>query len=244
MTDIQTTKVFTEFINFHKTDNRLAVFQGGTRSGKTYNIVLGWIILLTQEENKTLTVCRETMVSLKNTVYRDFIELLMKLDLFDIANLSKGEMTYMLGTNLIEFRNLDDDQKIRGAKRDYLYINEANEIPHSIFKQLMFRTKDKIVLDYNPSDEFHWIYDQVLTRQDCDFFQSTYLDNPFLPLEQVKEIERLKDIDPNYWRIYGLGERGMSEATIFKNWSLVDSVLDLTTLMLWLRLLLLMMIFT
>lgn len=193
-------------------------------SGKTYNIVLGWIILLTQQENKTLTVCRETMVSLKNTVYRDFMEILLTTGLFDINNLSKGEMTYKLGSNLIEFRNLDDDQKIRGAKRDYLYINEANEIPYPIFKQLMFRTKDKVVLDYNPSDEFHWIYDQVITRPDCVFNKSTYLDNPFLPIEQVKEIERLKDLDPNYWRVYGLGERGMSEATIFKNWELCDSV--------------------
>ena len=223
MTDIQTTKVFTEFMTFQQSNNRIGVFQGGTRSGKTYNIVLGWIILLTQQENKTLTVCRETMVSLKNTVYRDFMEILNNCGLFDINNLSKGEMTYMLGTNLIEFRNLDDDQKIRGAKRDYLYINEANEIPHPIFKQLMFRTKSKIVLDYNPSDEFHWIYDQVLTRDDCSFHKSTYVDNPFLPLEQVKEIERLKDLDPNYWRVYGLGERGMSEATIFKHWKLINT---------------------
>jgi phage terminase large subunit len=222
MTEVQTTRIFTEFMTFHKTDMRIGVFQGGTRSGKTYNIVLGWIILLTQKDDKTLTVCRETMVSLKNTVYRDFMEILYKLGLFDINNLSKGDMTYKLGTNLIEFRNLDDDQKIRGAKRDYLYINEANEIPHPIFKQLMFRTTEKIVLDYNPSDEFHWIYDDVLTRDDCKFHKSTYLDNPFLPLEQVKEIERLKEIDPNYWRVYGLGERGMSEASIYKNWELTN----------------------
>ena len=195
---IQTTKVFKQFI---ASDKRINVFQGGTRSGKTYNIVLAWIVKLHQEDNKILTVCRETMPSLKNTVFRDFIEILKKLDLFDINCLSKSDMTYQLGTNLIEFRNLDDDQKIRGAKRDYLYINEANEVPQPIFKQLLFRTTGKIVLDYNPSDEFHWIYDDVLTRDDCDFFKSTYLDNPFLPEEQVKEIERLKELDLNYWRI-------------------------------------------
>lgn len=224
MNTIQTTRVFAEFDKFCNSNNRIGVWQGGTRSGKTYNIVLGWINKLLHEENKVLTVCRETMVSLKNTVLRDFIDILMKTKQFDVANFSKGEMTYRLGTNLIEFRNLDDDQKIRGAKRDYLYINEANEIPSPIFKQLMFRTRDKVVLDYNPSDEFHWIYDEVLTREDCMFNKSTYLDNPFLPEEQVREIERLRDIDPNYWRVYGLGERGMSEATIFKNWNLCDDI--------------------
>lgn len=219
MSKVQTTKVFRQFMDSKK---RINVFQGGTRSGKTYNIVLAWIYKLSQENNKVLTVCRQTLPSLKNSVYRDFIEILFKMNIYEEKNLSKSEMTYKLGTNLIEFRNLDDDQKIRGAKRDYLYINEANEVSYPIWKQLTFRTKEKIVLDFNPSDEFHWIYDDVITRPDCDFFQSTYLDNPFLPIEQVKEIERLREIDPNYWRIYGLGERGMSEATIFKNWELTD----------------------
>ena len=219
MSLVQTTKVFTQFI---ESDKRINVFQGGTRSGKTYNIVTAWLYKLCQENNKVLTVCRETMPSLKNTVFRDFIEIMYKMGIYDPNNLSKGEMTYKLGTNLIEFRNLDDDQKVRGAKRDYLYINEANEISYPIWKQLLFRTKSKIVLDYNPSDEFHWIYDDVIPRDDCDFFKSTYLDNPFLPEEQVKEIERLKNIDPNYWRVYGLGERGMSEASIYSNWELTD----------------------
>jgi len=221
---IQTTKIYSEFTTFHDSPLRIGVWQGGTRSSKTYNIVLGWVLKLAKEDNQVLTVCRETMVSLKNTVYRDFMEILHKTGLYDEKNLSKGEMTYMLGTNLIEFRGLDDDQKVRGAKRDYLYINEANEIPFPIFKQLLFRTKKKIVLDYNPSEEFHWIYSDVLTRSDCAFHKSTYLDNPFLPDDQVNEIERLKDLDPNYWRVYGLGERGMSEATIFKNWELCDTI--------------------
>ena len=105
---------------FAQSNNRIGVWQGGTRSSKTYNIVLGWIILLSQQENMILTVCRETMVSIKNTVYRDFIEILDKVGLYDEKYHSKGDMTYMLGSNLIEFRGLDDDQKIRGAKRDYL----------------------------------------------------------------------------------------------------------------------------
>jgi len=174
------------------------------------------------ENNKTLTVCRETLPSLKNSVYLDFVEIMNKLGVYDPNKMRLGDMTYTLGTNTIQFRNLDDDQKVRGSKRDYLYINEANEVSYPIWKQLIFRTKELIVLDYNPSDEYHWIYDEVITRDDCDFFKSTYLDNPFLPEEQVKEIERLRELDPNYWRIYGLGERGMSEATIYKNWELTD----------------------
>ncbi|HET8575000.1 MAG TPA: phage terminase large subunit, partial [Candidatus Paceibacterota bacterium] len=80
----------------------------------------------------------------------------------------------------------------------------------------------QIFMDYNPSDEFHWIYDKVLTREDCTFIKSTYLDNPFLPAETIKEIEQLKKLDANYWKIYGLGERGISEATIYSHWQYCD----------------------
>jgi len=216
---IQTTRIFVQLENSNK---RIRVFQGGTRSSKTYNIVIWWINKLRNENNKVLTVCRETLPSLKNSVYLDFVEIMGKMGIYDPNKMRLGDMTYTLGTNIIQFRNLDDDQKVRGSKRDYLYINEANEVSYPIWKQLIFRTKEIAVLDYNPSDEYHWIYDEVLTRDDCDFFKSTYLDNPFLPEEQVKEIERLRELDPNYWRIYGLGERGMSEATIYKNWELTD----------------------
>ena len=211
----QTNKVFTEFNGSKK---RFRVFQGGTRSGKTYNLMFSWIVKLSKENNKTLSIARETMPSLKQTVFKDFEEIMKKLHLWNENNMRWTDMTYKYGSNTIEFRNLDDAQKVKGAKRNYLWLNEANEVPYAIFKQLIFRTSEIIVLDYNPSDEFHWIYDQVIPRDDCDYFESTYLDNPFLPEEQVLEIERLKELDPNYWRIYGLGQRGVSESTIFRNW--------------------------
>lgn len=202
--------------------NKITVMQGGTRSGKTYNIAIWNIINLLNQKDKVLTVARLTMPSLKNTVFRDYKEILSNMGLWNNENFNKTDMVYNLNGNIIEFRNLDDDQKVRGAKRNYLHINEANEIPREIFMQLMFRTTEKIIMDYNPSDEFHYIYDEVITRDDCDFLKTTYKDNPFLENELVAEIERLKEIDNNYWRIYGLGEKGVSEATIFTNWDLTS----------------------
>jgi phage terminase large subunit len=80
------------------------------------------------------------------------------------------------------------------------------------------RTSEEITLDYNPSDEFHWIYDEVIPRKDCTFIQSTYLDNPFLPQEIINEIESYRELDPAYFRVFGLGERGASQSTIFTHW--------------------------
>ena len=95
-------------------------------------------------------------------------------------------------------------------------MNEANELFFEDWQQLIFRTKGKVILDYNPSDAFHWIYERIIPREDCDFYQTTYKDNPFLEGAIVSEIERLRDTDEDYWRIYGLGERGSSRATIFQ----------------------------
>jgi len=83
------------------------------------------------------------------------------------------------------------------------------------------RTTGKVILDYNPSDEYHWIYDKVLSRENCIFIKSTYLDNPFLDKDLITEIEALQDIDDNYWKIYGLGEKGESAVTIYTNWDII-----------------------
>ena len=202
---------------------RISVFQGGTRSGKSYNILVWFIVKLLNETGKVLTISRDSMPSLKGSVMRDFFIILESLELYDEKNHNKTESVYNLNKNIIEFVSLDQSIKIRGRKRNYLFLNEANETKYETFLQLAFRTTDKIVLDYNPHEEYSWIYDQVLTRNDAELFISTYKDNPFLPIANVEEIERLKDVDENYWRIYGLGERGISSQKIYSNWEIVES---------------------
>jgi phage terminase large subunit len=167
------------------------------------------------ERGKVFTIVRKSLPSLKMTAMRDFMEILTNMHLYNEKDHNKSEHIYRLNGNIIEFVSLDQPQKKRGARRDYLFCNEANELTWEDFFQLLVRTTNKIYIDYNPSDDFHWIYDKLLTRDDVTFIKSTYLDNPFLDNSIVSEIERLKDTDEDYWRIYGLGERGQSKATIF-----------------------------
>ena len=170
------------------------------------------------------SIVRKSLPSLKLSVMRDFFEILNTLDLYDETCHNKSEHTYKLNNNLFEFISLDQPQKKRGAKRHYLFCNEANELTWEDFFQLLVRTEEKIFMDYNPSDSHHWIYDKVITREDCTFIKSTYLDNPFLGEELVKEIERLRGTDEEYWKIYGLGERGFSKSIIFSNVQIVGQV--------------------
>lgn len=200
-----------------ESDKKIVVEQGGTRSGKTYNILL-WIIFhyCAEHSNKVITICRKTYPALRTSAMRDFVEILRHYDIYREEDHNKSSSEYRLRGNLIEFISLDQPQKVRGRKRDLLFINEANELFFEDWQQLVFRTQHRIIIDYNPSDEYHWIYDKVITRDDCDFFQTTYLDNPYLDDTIVSEIERLKETDEQYWQIYGLGQRGVNKSTIFR----------------------------
>ena len=186
-------------------DKKITIEQGGTRSGKTYNILI-WIIFYYAPKNnrKIITICRKTFPALRATVMRDFLEILKSNDMYSEEQHNKSSSEYMLYDCLVEFISLDEPKKVRGRKRDLLFINEANDLTYEDWQQLLFRTKEKIIIDYNPSDEFHWIYDKVKTREDADFYITTFRDNPFLEESIKKEIKRLKDTDENYWKIYGL----------------------------------------
>lgn len=224
MQEVIPLKTTIHFEQLENSDKRISVFQGGTRSAKTYNILIWIIIKLLKVENKIVTICRETLPSLRGTAMRDFFEILENLNLYDVKSHNKTNNEYTLNNNLVEFISIDESQKIRGRKRNYLFINEANEINKESWLQLAFRTTEKIIIDYNPSDEISYIYDDIIPRDDCDFYKSTYLDNPFLPLELIQEIERLRDTDLNYWTIYGLGERGQRLEKIYHNWEVCKAI--------------------
>lgn len=210
---LKTNKVFR---HLQESKKKIVVQQGGTRSGKTYNILI-WIIFAycQRNEGKLITICRKTFPSLRGTAMRDFFEILNNYDIYSKAFHDKSNHEYHLNGNIVEFISLDMSQKIRGRKRDLLFTNEVNELTYEDWRQLLFRTNEKVISDYNPSDEYHWFYDNVLTRSDVDFFQTTYKDNPFLSDVIKEEIERLKDIDKDYWRVYGLGERGQSRSLVY-----------------------------
>ena len=221
----KTVKVSVVFQKNFEAKTKIVVNQGSSRSGKTYSILQLLILVKAfQEKDAIFTIVRKTLPSLKASAMRDFFEILKNEELYDERYHNKTENTYTLNGNLFEFVSLDQPQKKRGAKRTYLFINEANELTLEDWVQLSIRTEKQIFLDYNPSMEEHWIYDLVLPREDCTFIQSTYLDNKdFLPEEVVKEIENLKYVDENYWRVYGLGLPGQIKGLVFTNWEQVDT---------------------
>ena len=207
---------------------RICVLQGGTRSGKTYSILLGLIEFAYKNKGKGLyvTIARKTFPALRGTAMRDFFEILKKENLYDERLHNKSSSLYALYGNYFEFISVDQPARVRGRKRDILFLNECNEFGFEEYTQLALRTTYKIIIDFNPSEEYHWLYTQIIDadRDDVDFHVSTYKDNPFLEESTISEIERLKEVDENLWRVFGEGQRGVASETIFPSFNIIDSI--------------------
>ena len=226
MTKIQTTRVYTEVDKAVKQGYTTISAQGGMRSSKTYNILIYLIAYVVSTPKTTLSIVRKTLPSLKKSVLRDFEEIMQtKFCIWDREAYNKTELTYKLPNgSLIEFFSIDNEAKVRGAKRHILYVNEGNELTHLEWMQLEGRTTKFSIIDYNPSySEDHWLND--LNRdKDTHHFISTYKDNPFLEQKIIDGIEKLQFTNKSLYQIYALGLRSQVEGLIFKNVSEIDEI--------------------
>jgi phage terminase large subunit len=224
------TKQAKPYYDVKNSTKRICVLQGGTRSGKTYSVLLALIEFAYKNKGKGLyiTIARKTMPALRGTSMRDFFDILKKENLYDERLHNKSNNIYNLYGNYFEFISVDQPQRVRGRKREIIFLNECNEFSMDEFIQLSLRTTFKIIIDFNPSEQYHWLYTQIIDsdRDDVDFHISTYKDNPFLEQSTISEIERLKEVDENLWRVFGEGQRGVATETIFPLFNIIDGIPD------------------
>ncbi len=202
---------------------RIRGVAGGTGASKTISILL-WCIDYTQvHKNEVVSVVSESMPHLKRGAIRDFLNIMQAHNYFEDARWNKTDYIYIFPSgSKLEFFSADMPGKVRGPRRDVIFINEANNISYETYTQLEIRTKKIVWLDWNPVSEFWW-YTEVLGKQDCDFITLTYRDNEALDLLIVQAIEVRKG-NKNWWRVYGEGLLGEAEGRIFKDWLTVDEV--------------------
>jgi phage terminase large subunit len=186
-------------------------------SSKTYSILQFLIFLCLTNDKLKISIVRKSLPTLKGSVLRDFVDIMQDLELYSEKNHNKTQNIYTFqNKSTIEFFSVDDEQKLRGRKRDILYINEANELNYDEFNQLMLRTSKTAFLDYNPSDVEHFIYD-LIEENNAILIKTTYKDNPFLSQSQIEYIENLINVDENYYKIYALGEKPSLETKIYSH---------------------------
>ena len=206
-------------------DKRLRIVQGGSSASKTYSILLILIDLAQRDEKPTLTsVVSETFPHLKRGSVRDFLEIMGSLNLFKPKSWNKTDYVYTFETgSKIEFFSADQPGKVRGPRRDRLFINEANNVPFETFEQLEIRTNEFVFIDYNPVTEF-WVSDDIFPkRDDYDHLILTYKDNEALDENIVRSLESKKD-RKNFWKVYGRGEFGELEGKIYSGWQIIDEI--------------------
>lgn len=204
---------------------RIRAVQGGTSASKTISILL-WLIALAQSDKvpTTTSIVSESFPHLRRGVMRDFLNIMETHNYFDDKLWDKTNSIYTFETgSKIEFFSADQPSKVRGPRRDRLFINEANNVPYETFDQLEVRTKQFIFLDWNPTTEF-WFYDKVASRDDVEHIILTYRDNEALDKAIVDSIEQRRE-RKDWWKVYGEGQLGEVEGKIYKGWDLeVDEI--------------------
>lgn len=226
---------------------RIRVVPGGTSAGKTYGILPILIDQACKVPGLEISVVSESVPHLRKGALKDFLKIMKATGRYNDKSYNRTLLIYTFQNGAyIEFFSADQQDKVRGPRRNILYINECNNLSFDTYHQLAIRTSDYIWLDFNPANEF-WVHTELDEDPDIETLILTYQDNEALADSIVREIEKAKEKaynDPtltdtkelfhqaniknyywhNWWKVYGLGLVGELEGVIFTNWKQVDRI--------------------
>lgn len=215
---MKVTNVFRRNLKAIAQNKRFIINQGGTSSSKTYSILQNIVLICLKRQNLIISIVSETGTHLKRGAMRDFFQILVNEGLYDPSLHNRSENSYRIGTNYVEFFSGDRVEKMKGARRDILFVNEAYALKYDVFDQLEVRTKWLVFIDFNPVAEF-WVHDEILAKvpDECEFIHSTFKDNPYLEKRIIESILRHRQSE-YWWKVYGEGVIGQLEGAIFQRW--------------------------
>ena len=213
-------------------DSRIKIVRGGSSAGKTIAILMILIDYAIKNNYREISIVAESVPHLRRGALKDFLNILKGTNRYDERKFNKTTLKYEFSTgSYIEFFSTDQPDRLRGARRTDLFINECNNVDFESYQQLAVRTSNNIWLDYNPTNLF-WVDKELIGQEDTDFITLTYLDNNSLPASIVKEIEKARikaktsTYWANWWKVYGLGEIGSLEGVCIPDWKSIDNIPD------------------
>jgi phage terminase large subunit len=183
---------------------RYIFLRGSSRSGKTKAAIQMLIIEALTNPKLTITIARETQVSIKNTILVDFQQEMEKLDIWEDKSFNKVDMVYRFKNgSIVRFIGLDDKTgKLRGLKSDVVMVDEVNTIEMSSFIQLDIRCERYVITAYNPEIPTDWWGLDYEKKENGCVLVSTWRDNAFLDQRIIDSINSLKETDHDLWLIY------------------------------------------
>ena len=223
-------KETTALRKIHKLKKRTKIVQGGTSASKTFSIL--WVLSnkAMHIPNLEISVVAESIPHIRRGALRDFEKIMRWGGRYNPNSFNRSLLKYeFLNGSFIEFFSADDSSKLRGARRDILYINECNNISFQAYNELAIRTKKEVYLDFNPANEF-WVHTELKDESDADFIILTYKDNEALDESIIQQIEKNREKGKtssywaNWWKVYGEGQVGSLEGVIFSNWKTIDKL--------------------
>jgi len=222
---MRTTVVFKKNISaWLNKSKRRALNEGGTYSSKTYSILqLLYFIARGARSRILISVVAESLPHLRKGAIRDFFNILDESQ-DNNSRWNKSTHTYHIGKATIEFFGANESDKVRGPRRDILFLNEANNIPWETAQGLDIRTRRFTFADWNPVSSF-WAHEYWIGEPENAYIHSTYQDAlTVIAPEVVKNIESNKEKDPNWWNIYGLGLIGKIEGLVYPHFETVEKL--------------------
>jgi len=216
---VKTTRVFSWILDQYLAKKRFIGLQGGTSSSKTYSILQLLMFIAYKKPNLTISVISESLPHLKKGAIKDFINILKTANLFSEKIYNRSDQSFEIkgpkGVSIVEFFSATSG-KVTGPRRDICFFNECNHISKSVHDAAEVRTDKCCFYDFNPTNEF-WFHDHVLTQPEKDlaFNVFTYLDNDQLGAGIIRSIESRRERDPEWWKVFGLGQLGTLAGLVF-----------------------------
>ncbi len=231
--DVTYTNVFWKTRSSNKP---LIINVGGTGSSKSYSLTQLFVLdrLFSCHKRKMLIV-RKTLPSLKKSTYEEALGIIQDMALESFISINKTDMVweYKPNRNKIFWGSLDDAGKWKSTAFNDIWMEEGMDYEYHDYQVLSLYNRapatdglpNQFYISENPVDEFHWTKTQIIDQLPKDSFElihSTYNDNPYYPEDKKKQLELIALTDPNFYRIYKLGEWGILEGLIYTNYDIVS----------------------
>ena len=230
---------------FWNCKKRYRVVKGSRASKKSKTMALWVIVKMMEYPDANTLVIRQVYSTLKDSCYTELKWAIHRLgvDQYWKYKESPLEMEYLPTGQKIYFRGLDDPYKITSITCDVGYLCWAwFEEAYQIVNEADFDTIDEsirgtippetglwkqITLTFNPWSRTHFLKKRFFDNPDDDTLAITtnYLCNEWLDDADLKKFEKMKQENPERYKVAGLGDWGIDGFVFFPEFSESDHVM-------------------